>query len=166
MYNPAVYFGNILLLITFSINSITITSFFIQVIWIFCIKNKGIGWLLFSWALPTPGLRNKAGFFWQYYQCRRNKVFVRVARVWAWPPWLFPFINAASAVPHTTRSADLIPDPIHGISASIFCDIFTGQIEHLLQGLAAWKHTFCLCHFPVLTVQCFYDVGGTIPISW
>ena len=120
MYNPAVDFGNILLSITFSINSITITSFFIQVIWFFCIKNKSIDWLLFSWALPTPGLRNKAGFFWQYYQCRRNKVFVRVARVWTWPPWLFPFINAVSAVPRTTRSADLIPDPIHGISASIF----------------------------------------------
>lgn len=36
------------------------------------------------------------------------------------PPWLFPFINAVSAVPRTTRSADLIPDPIHGISVSIF----------------------------------------------
>ena len=41
-----------------------------------------------------------------------------------------------------------------------FYDIFTGQIEHLLQGLVAWKHTFCLCHFPVLAVQCFYDIGG------
>ncbi len=29
--------------------------------------------LLFPWALPTPGLWNKAGIFWQYYQCRWNK---------------------------------------------------------------------------------------------
>ena len=27
----------------------------------------------FLWALPTPGLRNKTGFFWQYSQCQWNK---------------------------------------------------------------------------------------------
>ncbi len=64
------------------------------------------------------------------------------------PPGFFLY-KCCEAVPRTTRSADLIPDSIHGILRPFFCDIFTAD-RALLQGLVAWKHTFCFCHFPVL----------------
>lgn len=64
---------NFLLSNVLSIYSITTTGFFIHHYLIFLHKNKDIPKIAFLWALPTPGLRNKTGFFWQYSECRGNK---------------------------------------------------------------------------------------------
>ena len=52
--------------------SITNLHAFIQIFLIFCTKIKHPG-CFFSWALPTPGLWNKDGGFWQYYKYRWDK---------------------------------------------------------------------------------------------
>ena len=52
----------------------------------------------------------------------------------------------------------LIPVPIP--LGPFFDHISTGKIQHLFQCTVTGKYTFCLCHFPVLAVQSFYDVCG------
>ena len=45
-----------------------------------------------------------------------------------------------------------------GALGPFLCDVLTGQIQHLLQGLVTSKHTFRFRHFSVLAVQTLNDV--------
>ena len=52
----------------------------------------------------------------------------------------------------------LIPIPV--TLCPFFDYIPAGKIQHFFQCTVTWEYTFCLCHFPVLSVQPFYNVCG------
>ena len=56
--------------------SLTIHTDFINLFSIFLYHNQALAEQPVMWALPTPGLWNKSGDFWQYNKCRWNKVLL------------------------------------------------------------------------------------------
>ena len=90
---------------------------FIQIFLIFCIKIKHPG-CFFSWALPTPGLWNKDGGFWQYYRCRRDKDGDSSIPFRVRYPQTFLFTDTGSVALHRALSADSVLDPSSGIFES------------------------------------------------
>ena len=105
---------------------------FIQIFLIICTKIKHPG-CFFSWALPTPGLWNKDGGFWQYYKCRRDKdgdssipFRIRCPRLSFLQILCQPFsMEDCQLVQY------LIPVPVS--LDPLLCHIQAGQIEHLFQ---------------------------------
>lgn len=103
---------------------------FIQTFLIFCIKIKHSA-CFFSWALPSPGLWNKDGGFWQYYKCRRDKdgdsgIPFRICC----PRLSFLQILCQSfSIEDCQLIQYLIPVPVS--LGPLLCHIQAGQIEHL-----------------------------------
>ena len=50
--------------------------------------------------------------------------------------------------------------PVAVALGPFLCHVQACQIEHLFQRAVAWEYAFCLCHFPVLPVQPFYNIRG------
>ena len=48
--------------------------------------------------------------------------------------------------------------PVTVTLGPFLCHVQACQVEHLFQRAVTGKHTFCLCHFPVLAVQPFNHV--------
>ena len=57
----------------------------------------------------------------------------------------------------------LVPVPV--TLCPLFDHVPAGKIEHFFQGTVTGEYAFCLGHFPVLAVEPFYDICGTMPIS-
>ena len=101
------------------------------------------------WAPPTPGLWNKAGTF-------SDKM---------WRPG-FSFLQMLGK-PVSIKDNHLVQHlvPVPATLCPFFDHISAGKVEHFFQCSVAGKYTFRLCYLPVLPVQPFYDIGGTITKS-
>ena len=122
----------ILLSIYLTDYSITNLHTFIQIFLIFCIKIKHPV-CFFSWALPTPGLWNKDGGFWQYYKCRRDKdgdssipFRIRCPRL-----SFLQILCQSFSIEDCQLIQYLIPVPVS--LRPLLRHIQAGQIEHLFQ---------------------------------
>lgn len=85
------------------------------------------------WALPTPGLWNKDGGFWQYYKCRRDKdgdssipFRIRCPRL-----SFLQILCQSFSIEDCQLIQYLIPVPVS--LGPLLCHIQAGQIEHLFQ---------------------------------
>ncbi len=144
--------------------SITNLHAFIQIFLIFCTKIKHPG-CFFPWALPTPGLWNKDGGFWQYYKCRRDKdgnssipFRVRCPRL-----SFLQILGQPLSIEGCQLVEYLVPVPVS--LGPLLRHIQAGQIEHLFQRAVAWEHALCLGGFPVLAVQPLDYIGRAITKS-
>ena len=85
------------------------------------------------WALPTPGLWNEDGGFWQYYKCRRDKdgdssipFRIRCPRL-----SFLQILCQSFSIEDCQLIQYLIPVPVS--LGPLLCHIQAGQIEHLFQ---------------------------------
>ena len=123
---------------------------------IFCITNSGISSPFFVGSAHTPGLRNKVGFSGNTINAEGIKVKTGAGCVYIHS--CFPFTGMLSVSHRIKESVGSTPDPSSGTAVSTSLLHFCSQETASFQDGITWEHTFCLCNFPVLTVQSFYDI--------
>lgn len=143
-----------------SVYSITNLHDSIQECQIFCTKNKASR-LLFSWALPIPGFWNKFGVFGNTIDADGIGLGT-VAPFHGVLPQAFLMILQILCQPLSVEDGELSNHlvPVAVALGPFLCHILACQIEHLFQRAVTGKYAFCFCHFPVLAVQSFYNIGG------
>ncbi len=79
-------------------------------------------------------------------------------KVWRFQPFLLQVLGKPLPVQDDQLVQHLVPVPVTLCPFSDY--IPTGKIQHLFQCTVTWEYAFCLCHFPVLAVEAFYDICG------